>query len=87
MYYSDRWESYLELIDYDRLTQTKKETWGIENNNGRQRHWFGRFHRRTCIVSRSVEMMNLTMFLFVYFHTKTNQNKLADYFRSFACPE
>jgi len=68
MYYTDDWESYTELIDPARLIQTKAETWGVENNNFRQRHWFGRFRRKTCIVSRSLQMVDLTMFLFAYFH-------------------
>ena len=68
MYYTDNWESYAELVDPFRLLQTKTETWGVENNNGRQRHWFARFRRKTCVVSRSIKMVDLTMFLFAHFH-------------------
>jgi hypothetical protein len=32
-----------------------------ESNNARQRHWLARFRRRTCVVSRSVEMVEATM--------------------------
>jgi IS1 family transposase len=83
IYYSDYWDSYAELIDWKKLKQTKAETWGIENNNGRQRHWFARFRRRTCVVSRSVEMVDLTMFLFAYFHVNCKKSKLQNFFRSF----
>jgi len=68
VYFSDNWESYAELIPPDLLIQTKKETHGIERNNFLQRHWFGRFRRKTCIVSRSKEMVDLTMGLFAKFH-------------------
>jgi insertion element IS1 protein InsB len=72
MYYADAWNSYTEVIDLAVLLQTKAETWGIENNNGRQRHWFARFRRRTCVVSRSLVMVDLTMFLFAHFHVNNN---------------
>jgi insertion element IS1 protein InsB len=39
-----------------------------ESNNARQRHWFARFRRRTCVVSRSVEMVEATMALFARYH-------------------
>jgi len=68
MFYTDTWDSYAELIAPEQLLQGKAETWGIENNNGRQRHWFARFRRKTCVVSRSAEMVDLTMFLFAHYH-------------------
>ena len=68
IYYTDNWEGYLGPLDCELVIQTKKETHGIENNNGRQRHWFARFRRRTCVVSRCSKMVDLTMFLFSKFH-------------------
>ena len=68
VYFADGWESYAKLIPPEMLIQTKAETHGIERNNFRQRHWFGRFRRKTCIVSRSKEMVDLTMGLFATFH-------------------
>ncbi|MDR2700515.1 MAG: hypothetical protein LBC12_06930, partial [Nitrososphaerota archaeon] len=44
------WEAYAELIPPEFLVQTKAQTYGVEWNNFRQRHWFGRFRRETCIV-------------------------------------
>jgi len=76
MYYADTWDSYAELIDPSQLLQTKAETWGIENNNFRQRHWFARFRRKTCVVSRSTQMVDLTIFLFAYYHVN---NPIAKY--------
>ena len=64
IYFSDRWDVYAELITSAMLIQTKAETYGIEHNNGRQRHWCARFRRRTCVVSRSVQMVDYAMMLF-----------------------
>ena len=38
-----------------------------ERNNCRMRHWFGRFKRKSIIVSKSVEMVNVTVALFAKF--------------------
>ena len=52
---------------YDKLVQTKKETHRIERNNCRMRHWFGRFKHKSIIISKSMEMVNLTVALFTRF--------------------
>ena len=39
----------------------KDQTQRSESNNARQRHWSARFRRRTCVVSRSVAMVEATM--------------------------
>jgi insertion element IS1 protein InsB len=48
----------------------------MERNHCRQRHWFGRFKRKSIIVSKSKEMVDLTMALFAKFWVNGNQNKL-----------
>ena len=68
IYYTDHWECYREVIADTELVQSKTQTVAIERNNGRQRHWLGRFRRRTVIVSRSREMVNLSLALFAAFH-------------------
>lgn len=67
MYYTDKWHVYETLLPASKHVQTKKETHGIERNNCRMRHWFGRFKRKSIIVSKSVEMVNQTMALFARF--------------------
>ena len=42
---------------------SKARTDGIERNHGRQRHWFGRFKRK----SMAKDMIELTMALFARF--------------------
>ena len=57
---------------------SKSETVAIERNNSDNRHGFGRLHRRTKIVSKSIQMVDLTMALFARFrankHYKTLRN-------------
>jgi len=68
VHFADGWESYTALIPPEKLIQTKAETHGIERNNFRQRHWMGRFRRKTCIVSRCKYMVDLSIGLFAKFH-------------------
>ncbi len=67
VYYTDKYEAYASVLPKDKLVQTKAETHGIERNNCRMRHWFGRFKRKSIIVSKSLEMVNITIALFARF--------------------
>jgi insertion element IS1 protein InsB len=67
-YYTDGWEVYAGVIPPGQLVQSKAETNGVERNNCRQRHWFARFHRKSIVVSRSLQMVNLTVALFAAYH-------------------
>jgi insertion element IS1 protein InsB len=64
LYGTDQWATYAAVIPQDKLVQSKATTHAIEHNYGRQRHWFGRYKRRSTIVSKSTEMVDLTMALF-----------------------
>jgi len=76
LYGTDRWATYASVIPQDKLIQSKATTHAIERNHCRQRHWFGRFKRKSIIVSKSKEMVNLTMALFAKFWVNGNQNEL-----------
>ena len=80
IFFTDHWDAYAELIPPELLKQTKAETHGIERNNFRQRHWFGRFRRKTCIVSRSKRMVDLTMSLFARFKVNGTQELVSSFF-------
>jgi len=80
IYFADYWDSYAELIPPDLLVQTKRETHGIERNNFRQRHWIGRFRRKTCIVSRSKLMVDLSISLFARFKINGTQDMIKSFF-------
>ena len=64
---TDHWPVYAAVLPSERLVMSKAHTDGIERNHCRQRHWFGRFKRRSMIISRAKEMVDLTMALFARF--------------------
>ncbi len=76
LYCVDNWGVYPEVIEEDKLYQSKSQTVYLEQNNGRQRHWFARFRRKSIVISRSLEMVDLTMALFAKFHVNGSWEKL-----------
>ena len=68
-YYTDKWHVYESVLPSCKLEQTKSETHHIERNNCLMRHWLGRFKRKSIIVSKSKEMVDLTIALFARFRT------------------
>jgi len=76
VFFADNWEAYAELIPPELLTQTKAQTHGVERNNFCQCHWCGRFRRKTCIVSRSLCMIDLTVSLFARFHVNGSREEI-----------
>jgi len=52
-YYTDSWDVYKKIIPLEKLTQNKKYTIGIEQNNSNVRHYLARMTRRT----KSIEML------------------------------
>jgi insertion element IS1 protein InsB len=76
VYCTDKWATYASVIPQDILVQSKATTHDIERNHCRQRHWFGRFKRKSIIVSKSTAMVDLTMALFAKFWVNGNQDEL-----------
>lgn len=68
LFCADNYEVYTQTIPEDKLLQSKSQTYYIEQNNGPQRHWFARFMRKSIVVSKTLEMVDLTMALFARFH-------------------
>jgi len=75
-YHTDQWGTYAALLPQGKLVQSKTGTGRIERNHCRQRHWFGRFKRKSIIVSKSIEMVDLTMALFAKFWVNGAQDEL-----------
>jgi insertion element IS1 protein InsB len=71
-YCTDHWPVYAAVIPPERLVMSKARTDGIERNHCRQRHWFGRFKRKSIIVSKARAMVDLTMALFARFRVNGN---------------
>jgi IS1 family transposase/transposase-like protein len=70
------WATYASVIPQDTLVQSKAMTHEIERHHGRQRHGFGRFQRKSIMVSNSQEMVDLPMALFAKFWVNGNQDEL-----------
>jgi insertion element IS1 protein InsB len=66
-YCTDHWPVYAAVIPPERLIMSKARADGIERHHGRQRHWFGRFKRKSIILSKAKDMVELTMALFARF--------------------
>lgn len=66
-YCTDHWRTYAAVVPAGKLRMSKARTHGIERNHCRQRHGFGRVKRRSIVVSKSKEMVDLTMALFARF--------------------
>jgi IS1 family transposase len=75
-YCTDQWAAYASVIPQDQLAQSQTTTHDIERHHCRQRHWCGRFKRKSIIVSKSTEMVDLTMALFAKFWVNGNQDAL-----------
>ena len=68
LFCTDEYTTYGTAIPIGRLYTGKEETWRLEQNNGRQRHWLARFRRKSIVVSKSKEMVDLSIALFAAFH-------------------
>ncbi len=75
LYSADNWGVYPEVIEEDKLYQSKSQTVYLEQNNGWQRYWFARFWRKSIVISKSLEMADLTMALFAKFHVNGSWEK------------
>lgn len=67
LYCTDCYICYDQTLPVGKHYQGKEETWRLEQINSRLRHWLARFRRRTLVVSKSVEMVDLTIALFARF--------------------
>src|SRR3954447_4203686 len=67
LFCTDDWTPYDAALPAGRHYIGKDQTQGSESNNARQRHWFARF-RRTCVVSRSVEMVEANRAMVAHYH-------------------
>jgi insertion element IS1 protein InsB len=72
---TDDWEGYHRLIPEDQLFTGKDLTVPIEQDNSNIRHFLARFRRRTKVVSKSEEMVDLSLRL--YHHLHDNLENLA----------
>ena len=86
VYATDDWAAYEKEIEEHCPSAhhviTKAETTAIERNNSDTRHWLGRFHRKTKIVSKSREMVELSIALFARFRVNGTTELLRNFWLS-----
>src|SRR5918912_1618410 len=67
LYCADDYAVYDVLLPVGQLHAGKDETYGIERDNARQRHWLARFRRRSIVVSKTIRMVDVSIALFARF--------------------
>lgn len=77
-FYTDDYAGFKEVIPKKYLTQCsdKRNTYSIEQSNSDVRHWLARFRRRGKVVSKSGEMVQLSLKLLAIFRSNNDFNKL-----------
>ena len=61
IFYTDNWDAFAKVLPQERHVIGKKGTHGIERDNSNTRHHLGRFTRRTKVVSKKDEMVDITL--------------------------
>ena len=80
---ADDWEGYRRLIPENQLFTGKDLTFPIEQDNSNIRHFLARFRRRTKVVSKVEDMVDLSLRLYHYLHDcPENFTRKAQAFRS-----
>ena len=72
---TDDWEGFRRSIPEDQHFVGKDLTFSIEQDNSNVRHFLARFRRRTKVVSKTVEMVDLS--LRIYHHLHDNPQNFA----------
>jgi insertion element IS1 protein InsB len=81
IFYTDHWEAFKAVIPKERHVIGKKHTITIEQNNSNTRHHLGRMTRRTKVVSKTKEMVDLTMRLWINVNQTIEFNRLQSIFK------
>ena len=60
-YFTDDWDAFAKILPKDRHVIGKSGTVAIEQDNSNTRHHIGRMTRKTKVVSKTVEMVDMTL--------------------------
>jgi len=64
-FYTDNWDAFAEILPPERHIIGKSGTIAIEQDNSNTRHYVGRFTRRTKVVSKKKEMVDMSVKLWL----------------------
>ena len=65
IFYTDNWDAFSQILPKERHIIGKKHTLAIERDNSNTRHHLGRMTRRTKVVSKKEEKIDMTMKLWI----------------------
>jgi len=65
IFYTDDWDAFAKILPPERHIIGKAGTITIEQDNSNTRHYLGRFTRRTKVVSKKDEMVNMSISLWL----------------------
>jgi len=65
-FYTDKWEAFAKVLPKKRHIIGKAHTHMIESNNSNTRHHLGRFTRKTKVVSKCENAVDLSLKLWFY---------------------
>jgi len=83
VFVTDDWDGYHRLIPEGQLFTGKDLTFPIEQDNSNIRNFLARFRRRTKVVSKVVEMVDLSLRIYHHFHDNLDRFlEKANVFRS-----
>jgi insertion element IS1 protein InsB len=75
-YYTDYWESYEKFLPLNQHIQSKAQTYTIEGYNSNFRDDLQRLTRRTKAYSKSQDMLDYSLYLYIYKHNSQQISKL-----------
>ena len=81
-FYTDDWEVYSQILPQEGHIIGKSGTTRIESDNANTRHHLGRMARRTRIVSRSKDMVDLSLRLSRFLQEPTHFEIIREKFSS-----
>ena len=61
IFFTDGWDAFAKILPTERHVIGKSETISIEQDNSNTRHHLGRMTRRTKVVSKKKEMVDMTI--------------------------
>jgi len=61
IFYTGDWDAFAKILPQERHVTGKQHTVAIERDNSNTRHHLGRFTRRTKVVSKKAEMVDLSI--------------------------
>ena len=81
-FFTDNWGGFSAVLPKRRHKIGKEHTTTIEQNNSDTRHYLGRMTRRTKVVSKSEEMLNISMKLLCALQNEEAFDRLQNIFLS-----